>query len=327
MITEKIDGITKVPDNYRTPTPPAPRSVKIELSPRCNYRCKFCSLRIRECQPTPDQDMSFELFKRITREMYDAGVEEIGLFYLGESFSNPQLLISACDWCKQMGFPYVFLTTNGSLAAPQHVGALFAAGLDSLKFSINAADDEQFQNIMGVVPRNFHRALANLKAARELRDEGHYRCKLYASAIRFDDAQHERMKALISQYVEPYVDQVYYLPLYGMALTKDRMKADTGYIPHVGNIGRYDEDIGTGNRINQDVCWSVFTEGHVRADGHFSACCFGSTDMFDVGDLTKNSFMEVWHSDAFREIRALHLRIKDEGPEVLRGSMCEVCLP
>ena len=37
--------------------------------------------------------MDFDLFKRITREMRDAGVEEIGVFYLGESFMNPRLLV------------------------------------------------------------------------------------------------------------------------------------------------------------------------------------------------------------------------------------------
>jgi hypothetical protein len=63
--------------------PPAPRSVKIEISPRCNYRCGFCALRTREKQPK--WDMDFGLFKRITREMREAGVEEIGVFYLGES--------------------------------------------------------------------------------------------------------------------------------------------------------------------------------------------------------------------------------------------------
>ena len=326
MITDKIDSITYVPDSYRKEVCPAPKAVKIELSPRCNYRCKFCSLRMRECQPGADADMSFELFKRITREMFDAGVEEIGLFYLGESFSNPQLLVRACDWVKQMGMPYVFLTTNGSLAKPEYVENLFTAGLDSLKFSINAADDQQFQHISGVVPRNFQRALSNLKAARKIRDRGNFKCRIYASAIRFDDQQHQRMQALLDTYVRPYVDEVYFLPLYGMALTKEQMQQSMGYTPHVGNVGRYSDELGTGNRIDQDVCWAVFTEGHVRADGHLSACCFGATDAFDVGDLKKVSFIEAWNSPIMLDIRGRHLRVRTEGPEVLRGTMCEVCL-
>ena len=69
-------------------------------------------------------------------------------------------------------------------------------------------------------------------------------------------------------------------------------------------------------------CWSCFTEGHVTKDGLFSACCFG----FDgdgellMGDLTKQSFMEVWNSSKFQQLRAAHLR-KD-----VRGTACESCI-
>ena len=53
-ITERIDAITLVKDAYLTATPPAPRSVKIELTGRCNYRCGFCALRTRAKQPKED---------------------------------------------------------------------------------------------------------------------------------------------------------------------------------------------------------------------------------------------------------------------------------
>ena len=75
-ITERIDFVTKVEGDYLSATPPAPKSVKIELSPRCNLRCGFCALRTREKQPK--QDMDLDLFMRITHEMREAGVQEIG---------------------------------------------------------------------------------------------------------------------------------------------------------------------------------------------------------------------------------------------------------
>ena len=88
-ITDRIDDITGIPAARRQARLPAPKSVKIEISPRCNYRCGFCALRTREVQPK--WDMDFDLFKRITREMSAAGVKEIGVFYLGESFMGPRL--------------------------------------------------------------------------------------------------------------------------------------------------------------------------------------------------------------------------------------------
>ena len=42
-ITDRIDNVTRIPDNRLVPELPVPRSVKIEISPRCNYRCGFCA--------------------------------------------------------------------------------------------------------------------------------------------------------------------------------------------------------------------------------------------------------------------------------------------
>src|SRR5262245_57601240 len=70
-ITDRIDATTRIPPRFLRADPPAPRSVKIEISPRCNYHCGFCALRTREKQPKGDMD--FGLFKRITREMREAG--------------------------------------------------------------------------------------------------------------------------------------------------------------------------------------------------------------------------------------------------------------
>ena len=50
-ITENIDAITHIPPEYLRPDPPAPRSVKVELSSLCNYLCGFCALRMRPEQP------------------------------------------------------------------------------------------------------------------------------------------------------------------------------------------------------------------------------------------------------------------------------------
>lgn len=323
-ITQRIDAITGISPLYLRETPPAPKSVKIELSGRCNYACHFCALRTRERQPT--QDMDFALFRRITREMREAGVEEIGLFYLGESFTNPQLLAAACDHVKNaLGFPYVFLTSNASLAGPAVVGRLMQAGLDSLKWSVNAADAGQFVRLMGVKPALFRDALRNIRLAHEVRGNGGYRTGLYASSIRYDGAQQEKMEALLAEHVLPYVDEHYWLPLYSMAMRSAEFKAKLGYTPTHGNSGRYDPKTGLPTR-SPLPCWSVFTEGHVRVDGHMSACCFGSDERFDVGDLTRESFMEAWNSRAMRAIRAAQLRTREEGPAALKDTICDVCV-
>lgn len=312
-ITGRIDSITRIPENRLDVRPPAPRSVKIEISPRCNYRCGFCALRTREVQPK--WDMDFSLFQKITREMREAGVEEIGMFYLGESFMNPRLLVDCIAYAKQeLGFPYVFLTSNASMAFPEAVEACMQAGLDSLKWSVNAADENQFESIMGVAGRLFHRALVNIKKAWEKREHGSYRTGIYASSIRYDGEQQQRMEKLLRAQVLPYVDQHYWLPLYSMGAFATQREEQLGYRPTAGNQGR----IGA---LREPLpCWSAFTEGHVTAEGKLSACCFDATANWTMGDLARTSFMEAWNSERFSQLRAAHIK-RD-----VRGTVCENCI-
>jgi len=312
-ITERIDNITRIPPACQKAVLPAPKSVKIEVSPRCNYRCGFCALRTREVQPKWDMDLG--LFKRITREMREAGVEEIGVFYLGESFMNPRLLVDCIAYLKNdIAMPYVFLTSNASMSFPEAVEACMKAGLDSLKWSVNAADEAQFEKIMGVSRRLYRRALDNIKAAWEIRKKGGYRTGLYASSIKYDGAQLEKMERLLNERVRPYVDQHYWLPLYSMGAFATLREKELGYRPTAGNQGRLDA-------LREPLpCWSAFTEGHVTAEGKLSACCFDATANWTMGDLTRQPFMEAWNSAPFVKLREAHLK-KD-----VRGTVCENCI-
>jgi MoaA/NifB/PqqE/SkfB family radical SAM enzyme len=312
-ITQRIDAITKITNEQWSSVLPAPKSVKIELTGRCNYRCGFCALRTRKVQPKGDMD--FALFQKITQEMKDAGVEEIGLFYLGESFMAPELLVKAIAWCKnQLDIPYVFLTTNGSLANPGIVRQCMAAGLNSLKFSINASGAQQFEAVMGVKSRLYAEALSNLALARGVRDAGAYKCGIYASSIKYDGKAQRDIQELVDEFVLPYVDEHYWLPLYSMGSLATTREAELGYKPTAGNQGRL------GALRDPLPCWSAFTEGHVTADGILSACCFDADNRWAMGDLTKQSFMDAWNSDKFVALRAAHLW-KD-----VTGTPCEECV-
>lgn len=312
-ITERIDRVTDIEDFRRSVKPPAPRSVKIEATGgMCNYRCGFCTLAKRETQPTASMD--WELYKRLAREMREAGVEELGLFYISEPFFKPLRLIECIRYAKEIGFPYVFITTNGSLANEAHVDRAMAEGLDSIKFSINFSDDEQFTSITGKPARNYAWALENLKTARKIRDEKGYKCGIYASSIQFTGEQQEKMEAIIKEKVLPYVDEHYWLPLYSFG----GANVDGIGRPIAGNQGRI------GALRDGLPCWSLW-EGHIRSstDGrkaYLSACCFGSDGKFDVADLSEVSFMDAWLSEKFQELRKAHLA-KD-----VTGTVCEKCL-
>jgi radical SAM protein with 4Fe4S-binding SPASM domain len=184
------------------------------------------------------------------------------------------------------------------------------AGLDSLKFSFNFADAEQFMQVTNVRKIDFHRVEENLKAARRVRDEGGYACGVYASSIRYDDEQLVRMRAAVER-ILPHVDEHYWLPLYGQAGLTSGAR---GTVPTAGNQGRI------GALRKPLPCWSLFTEGHITWDGRLSACCFDHDGRFEMGDLNRQGFAEAWHSATFQRLRAANLA------EDVRGTACEKCI-
>lgn len=155
-ITERISQTYNIPEEYLTETPPVPRSVKIEVTSRCDFKCFFCEHTFRDDEHA---DIDQELLYRMLREMAEAGVREVGLFWIGES-----MLVKALPkyvaYAKSLGFGNVYLTTNGRLATPKRIDALLKAGLDSIKFSVSGSNRQNYITVTGVDA--FDKVLANM---------------------------------------------------------------------------------------------------------------------------------------------------------------------
>jgi MoaA/NifB/PqqE/SkfB family radical SAM enzyme len=309
-ITARIDRVSTLAPDLRIPAPPAPGSVKIELTSRCDLGCFFCASRTR---PRRKADMSRRLYARLCRELRELGVDQLGLFYIGESM--------LCDWLpeairfakQECGFPYVFLTTNGRLASADRLRECMLAGLDSLKFSFNACAPEHFREITGSKAHEYRSIVDNIKDARWIRDyvevsTGH-RCALYASSLLYDGAQRACMQQAVAE-ILPHIDEHYWLPLYG----RRQPRLAAGH-------ARFASTTESKGVLRKSVpCWPLFTAAHITSDGRLSACCLDHHRRFTMGDLTQTSFMQAWHSPAFRALRDAHLSDR------LAGTACEHCI-
>lgn len=304
-ITDKIDETTFIPDEYKKTVIPPPHSVKVELTRKCNYKCGFCV----NSRLVDKGHMSLENFRTIAQKIYDAGVRSIAPFYFGESFIVPYLP-DAVRIAKEIGFPYIFLTTNGSVSTPEKIKACMEAGLNSLKFSLNHADEEQFQQITNVSVKNFYKMKENIKSAWKIREEGKYDCGLFASYIQYTGEQGEKMKGIIDE-LSPYLDEIYPLPLFSQA--GEIENEDWEFIG--GNPGRAD------NPRPIIPCWTLFKEAHINYDGSGNACCFGIADeRFIHGNLLEQSFDEVWNHEKIQKLREAHLAGN------IKGTPCEGCI-
>lgn len=293
-ITARVEQLRRIDGEVGSPTPPAPRSAKIELTSRCNFACTFCASRLRA---GPQRDMPWSAYVAIAAGLRAAGVTQLGLFYIGESFLYPRLEAAVRYAKQELGFPYVFLTTNGSLASGDRVRALLAAGLDSLKFALNFATGAQLARSAGTRAAHFDAIVGNVLAACDARDAHERatgrRCLVSASSLRYDEHQAGRMHALLAA-LAARLDQHYWLPPFGRPQTW----ASAADAPAGGSAATVRKPL---------PCWPLFTEAHVTADGSLSACSLDHSPRFRIGDLARQPFMDVWHAAPFQALRAAHL--------------------
>lgn len=291
MITEKIDRITDITPDRLTATPTHPYAAKIELTGKCNFECSFCAtpLNLRD-----KQHMDFDLYKKIALDLKESGVEELGLFYLGESLLYPKI-IDAIKYAKDIGFEYVFITTNGSLSNKKMSRKCIEAGLDSLKFSYNWPNAKECKKVTG--KNIFNKLIKNIKNTYQIREEIHQStgqfCGLYASTIVANQQEKDDMIPAVDLIID-YLDEHYWLPKFNQAGHFEEVKFQ-------GNQARLD------NMRAAIPCWTLFNKANITFDGHLSACCFDHTHAFDMGSLENQDFLDIWKSEKYQQLRQQHL--------------------
>ena len=122
-----------------------PKNALIELTNVCNHACVFC---FNPEMKRKNNNLNFNTFENFIKKTVEEGLEEVGLYSTGEPFMTKNLhdyILKA----KDLGVSRVYITTNGALATIDKVIKCLDAGLDSIKFSINAGTRETYKVIHG----------------------------------------------------------------------------------------------------------------------------------------------------------------------------------
>ena len=125
--------------------PVFPKNMLMELTNICNHKCVFCGYhKMRRAYNKCDKEFCFD----IMQQAYDNGTREIGFYMIGE----PLMCEDIEDYirkAKEIGFTYIYLTTNGAWANIERMKGLLEDGLNSVKFSVNAATKKMYALVHG----------------------------------------------------------------------------------------------------------------------------------------------------------------------------------
>jgi GTP 3',8-cyclase len=125
------------------------RKLRISLTDRCNFRCRYCMPEQPSFLPAAERLTAGELLA-LARVFVEAlGVTQVRLTG-GEPLLRRDLadIVAGLDALRPAGLERISLTTNGALLA-RRIGALRAAGLDDLNVSLDARTPDTFRALTG----------------------------------------------------------------------------------------------------------------------------------------------------------------------------------
>lgn len=283
-----------------TVNPPFPSEIFIDLTSFCNHSCIFCSnARVKNKRTMPQ-----ELVKNVLIEAYKNGTRDIGLYATGESFLIKNLGEYVTE-AKQIGYDYIFITTNGALATPERVKPVLDAGLSSIKFSISAGTRETYKKIHG--KDDFDRVLQNLKWIAEYRMSSGLDYRIYVTMVYTDITKHEIN--ILQELVAPYIDE--WDP--HLLTNQCGNKKDNN---ELGEI----EKFNIRGRTKSKICFQPFKSFTVTPEGYISACVLDYQKLLIVGDINRSTLQEVWTNDVYTRFRKNHL----DGS--IKGLICYNCI-
>ena len=285
-------------DNLYCLEPPFPKSnFLMEISNVCNHSCIFCAhQKMKRKNGKLNKEKAFD----ILQQAYDLGTREVGFYATGEPFLIPDLADYVAK-AKEIGFTYVYLTSNGSVATPRRIREVIDAGLDSIKFSINAPLGKLYKFIHG--RDDFDKVVEHLKYVNEYRKETGKNFKIYVTGIltRFT----ENLQYKYHELFDDLCDQIVFKYVYNQG----------GYVPEIQEYLRCFSD-------NEECrkCNLPFDAISVTQEGYLSIENADYENMLIVADLNKISLKEGWYGAVMKDMRRRFME------DDLCGTICDGCV-
>ncbi len=289
---------TERPEDFYKVDVGMPKNMMVELSNACNHACIFCTNpHMTRRAARIDSGLLF----RVMQEAREEGVEEIGFYTTGDPFIHKDLH-KFTRRTKELGFRYVYISTNGALATPKRAKAVIDAGMDSIKFSINAGSRETYKLIHG--EDDWVKVIEHLKFISEYRKSLDRPLALFVTCVVTDPIRNE-IEAF-KDFIGPYVDEVGFFEcgIQSGQMTAAQALLSAGAMPPPADTG---------------ICPLPFNRLHVTCEGYLTLCCVDYQNYLTVGDLSQQSVREAWDCADAREARRRHIERE------LGGTLCGNC--
>ena len=287
-----------------------PKNALVELTNACNHACIFCY------NPEMKRSISsidIDVFKSFISKGVTEGLEEVGLYSTGEPFMTKNL-DQFIKISKDNGLKRVYITSNGALANLSKVKKALEAGLDSIKFSINAGSKETYKIIHG--HDDFDKVINNLQDIYHYKKKNKIKLQLLCSFV-FTDLTKKEIESFKKKYQKYFDEDIRFVKAANQGgHTKARSEILTNKIDHQFNNHK---DSNLEKKFKP--CSMLWDRLHLTSEGNLTACCVDyENDLVYKKFSEEEKIIDQFNSEKITNLRDKHL--KNE----LKNTICHNCI-
>jgi radical SAM protein with 4Fe4S-binding SPASM domain len=280
-----------------------PGVMEIEPTTSCNLRCPQCPSGLREFTRNTGM-LDLPLFKKVIDELHPELIYLL-LYFQGEPFLNKQFL-EFVKYAAQKNI-YTATSSNAHYFTDEMAKATVQSGLDRLIISIDGTTQETYGKYR--VGGNIEKVIAGTRNLLKWKQElGLKTPHIIWQFIAFKHNEHQlpEIKKLAKEIgvneLGIKTAQIY-----------DYQTSET-FIPDNESLSRYTKT-ETGyqpkNKLLND-CWKMWKGSVITWDGMVVPCCFDKDAAHRFGDVSNQSFKDVWRSEPYNQFRKAVMHSRKE---------------
>lgn len=281
-----------------------PLSMEIEPTTSCNLRCPQCPSGLREFSRNTGM-LNLDLYKKIIDEIHEELVWLI-LYFQGEPFLNKQFL-EFVSYASARNI-YTATSSNAHYFTDEIAKATVESGLDRLIISIDGTTQDTYgkYRVGGKLDKVIEGTERLLYWKNKLNKTTPHIIWQFI-AFKHNEHQIADIKALAKKIG---VDE---LGIKTAQIYDYQNSVD--FIPENKDLSRYEKLPDGSYRIKNKLlnqCWRMWRGSVITWDGLVVPCCFDKDATHRFGDVSTDSFQQVWGSDKYNVFRQAILKSRRE---------------
>lgn len=270
-----------------------PMGLSIEPTTSCNLRCSECPSGMRSFT-RPTGMLQTGLFEKTIDELYRKLIW-LTFYFQGEPFLNKDFL-KMVKYANSKGI-YTMTSTNAHYFTPEIARETVESGLSRIIISMDGLSQETYEQ---------YRTGGTLEKVKE--------------GIRLLVEEKRKLKSATPHIVLQFIvfghneHELHLVKKAGKELGVDEVKIKSAQIydfnhshllPGSMEHSRYRKENGTYIIKNElmNHCWRMWSSAVITWDGKVIPCCFDKDAHYQLGNVSDQSFRDVWLSDGYNDFR------------------------